>query len=455
MIVLPKALVAKFKSDICDDRGRIDIHLPKTQELVHAMFRETFERFPVLDGVVIRTGEVYLKGYPYHAASGADKEEAVQSNTAILHGPQSHIDLLNVLREEVCVKRHKMLFYRTWDFGGFHTNPDYYLKVTNAIEPHPNLVFSIKHQRGDFHQLTPFNPTLMIGKHRQIVEVQCQREAYGKGAHPYYIGQGVIEGWEEYAWMMKDGQAKGLRDIVHHPLFAGVWTWSRGGGWEGPYIADEFWCALNVYVATKFVQHPEQSEASIFDEYSRKIGLKGDDLARFRELNLLSAKGVLRGQLTCLPAKIDVWWNRDDCMEAVNLSDFIKKGLVEKALEEKAEAVGLWKKIEQLSKQISFPDKKTQDFVVASATYGRIKYAIIKEAWTIDMLGAMGDASHVYDKERLSAAIHAYDDLWAEWRKLKATQPACSTLYTNRGFKNKPGMGALVDKYRKIVASGP
>ena len=113
-------------------------------------------------------------------------------------------------------------------------SPEYYLTVTDAIEPHPNLIFSVKHQKGDFHQLTAFNPTLMIGKHPQIIEVQSQREAYGKGAHPYYIGQGVIEGWEEYAWMMKPGEPRGLRDVVAHPLYAGVWIWSRGGGWEGP-----------------------------------------------------------------------------------------------------------------------------------------------------------------------------------------------------------------------------
>ena len=112
-----------------------------------------------------------------------------------------------------------MVFYRTWDFGNnFHVNPAYYLKVTYAIEPHPNLIFSIKHQAGDFLRMTPFNPTIGIGKHRQIIEVQCQREAYGKGAHPFYVGDGVINGWEEYAKIMKPGQPRGLRDVVNTPI---------------------------------------------------------------------------------------------------------------------------------------------------------------------------------------------------------------------------------------------
>ena len=28
----------------------------------------------------------------------------------------------------------------------------------------------------------------------------------------------------------------GLKDIVHKPQLKGLWTWTRGGGWWGPYI---------------------------------------------------------------------------------------------------------------------------------------------------------------------------------------------------------------------------
>ena len=44
----------------------------------------------------------------------------------------------------------------------------------------------------------PFNPCIGIGKHQQVVEVQCQREYEGKGAHPNYIAKGVIDGFEEF-----------------------------------------------------------------------------------------------------------------------------------------------------------------------------------------------------------------------------------------------------------------
>jgi hypothetical protein len=452
VLVLPEAVALKFKDQICDAKGHIDLHLAKTQELFRAQLDEIFDRLPDLDGLVIRTGEVYLQALPYHLASFSSEGGMTLGSTAILHGPQSHVDILKLLREEVCVRRNKLVVYRTWDFGnGFHVSPSYYFAVTNAVQPHPNLIFSIKHQAGDFHQLTPFNPTIGIGRHKQIIEVQCQREGYGKGAHPYYIGQGVIDGWEEYQWMMRPDQMQGLRDAMKNPIVAGVWTWSRGGGWDGPYITNEFWCDLNAYVIAKFAENPLRTEADIFAEYERKIGLAGDDLARFRELNLLSTKAVLRGQLTTLGANIDVWWARDDTLSAVNLNDFIKKGLVKKALEEKHQAVEMWKRIETLSRQIKFPDPATQDFVTTSATYGRIKYSVIEQAWTILLYGKLGDDSGTYDKPKLLAAIAEYDRLWTEWKKLKETNPSCSTLPKDRARDDKPGIGAAVDRYRKLL----
>jgi hypothetical protein len=450
-IVLPKAIVAKFKDEICDEQGRIDVERPMTQIILRAQIAELFERCPSLDGLVVRTGEIYLFDSPYHTSTGNNDESKMQSATAIIHGPQSHIALLKVLRDEACVKRGKVVVYRTWDFGNnFHINPEYYLKVTDAIEPHPKLIFSIKHQAGDFLRMTPFNPTLGIGKHRQIVEVECQREAYGKGAHPFYIGNGVINGWEEYATLMRPDQPKGLRDIVHNPNFAGVWTWSRGGGWEGPYITNELWCALNAYVIAKYAENPDRTEEEIFDEFARQqLGLKGDDVARFRELNLLSAAAVLRGQCSLIKP-VDLWWARDDFMAAPDLSMFATTNLMAAALGEKAEAVTMWEKIETLARQIHFADATTQDFVETSCTYGRIKYSIIEQAWTILLYGQAGDKSGHYDYARLSTAIAKYDELWKEWRELKASHPSCATIYKDVAFQDKPGIGAAVEHYRTI-----
>ncbi len=451
-IVLPKELVARYKSDLCDDQGRIDLERPLTQKILRAQIDELFDRCPALDGLVVRTGEIYLFDSPYHTSSGRPNESKAQSATAIIHGPDSHIALLKLLRDEACLKRGKVVIYRTWDFGNnFHINPEYYLKVTEAIEPHTNLIFSIKYSKGDFFRMTPFNPTLGIGRHRQIVEVECQPEYYGKGAHPYYIGDGVINGWEEASRLMPPGQPKGLRDVVNNTNFAGIWTWSRGGGWEGPYIKNELWCELNAYVIAQYAQHTDRTEASLFDEFAAsKLGLTGSDLAKFRELNLLSAAAIVRGNLS-FHGKVNLTWARDDFMAAPDLTYFVTNHLVSAALAEKSGSVAMWKQIETLAKQIHFPDAKTQEFVEVSATYGRIKYAIFEQAWTILLYGKTGDAAQNYDCQKISEAITKYDSLWTEWRALRASHPdVCATLYKDLAYQDQPGMGAAVDHYRKI-----
>ena len=108
----------------------------------------------------------------------------------------------------------------------------------------------------------PFNPCIGIGKHQQVVEVQCQREYEGKGAHPNYIAKGVIDGFEEFK---KPGIKKPycLNQVKDNPLFKGVWTWSRGGGWGGPYIKNEFWIELNAYVISHWASNPLKTEKEI------------------------------------------------------------------------------------------------------------------------------------------------------------------------------------------------
>lgn len=439
-IVLPKRLVEKYKSEICDEKGRIDIERPKTQEILRVMIDEIFRRFPDLGGITLRHGETYLHDVPYHTGGNP-----------ILRGAESHVELIDLLREEVCVKRNKILFYRTWDLAddGLHNNLKYYLEVTNRIEPHPNLYFSIKHQIGDYHRLSRFNPCIGAGKHRQIVEVQAQLEAYGKGAYPYYNGQGVIDGWEEYA---SQTGPKGLRDLVGNPLFAGVWNWSRGGGWKGPYIPNEFWCELNSYVVVKWAQNPQRTEEDVFNDFAREIaGIKdATNLVRFRQISLLSAAAVLRSQ-NSLVHKLNVWWNRDEFFGDLTgqFEDVIQAGQTDAFLKEKTEATAMWMQIEKLSSELQVPDPRLAEFIRVSSTYGRIKCAIIEQMSGTILHGLEARRKKTIDP-RVAQAIARYDQLWEEWHQLHSDHPdACATLYSDQAFGGKPGMGAAINQFRK------
>ena len=465
IVVLPKKLVEKYKSQVCDVNGKITFEKPLTVELHKIMFDELFQKFPDLDGLVIRTGETYLNNVPFHTG-----------NNPISNGHQSHIKLLQLLRDEVCVKRNKTIIYRTWSFGGMHENPDYYLNVTNAIEPHKNLVFSIKHVKGDYQRTYPFNPTLGIGKHRQVVEVQCQREYEGKGAYPNYVMNGVIDGFEEYK---NNTHPNCLNDLKNSPNFAGVYSWSRGGGWVGPYISNEFWPRLNAFVLSAWANNPNLSEAAAFDQFMDKQGIV-TPISRnaFRKLCLHSAKAVLRGHMSAtLGLKPDwAFWMRDEFLAGIEkldslqvkkypsegflydeFSDFYNAGTLKKAVQEKMISVQIWDSIVTLSKLVKSNYPQDDNYIRISSLYGLYLHRIIAAGWQTMALGFEGDKTRKYNKNAIQKAIKTYDKAWLDFENLKKNQPSCATLYKPNAFiyvgptyYAQKGMGYSVNKYRKL-----
>jgi hypothetical protein len=155
---------------------------------------------------------------------------------------------------------------------------------------------------------------------------------------------------------------------------------------------------------------------------------------------------VLRSQ-NSLVHKLDVWWNRDHYFADLTneLKAVADSGRAEDFLREKEEATRMWCEIESLSRGLSVPDPKLAGFIRVSSSYGRIKAAIIEQmcrAVVFSHEGKPGD-------RRVADAIREYDRLWDEWRKLLAAHPeSCATLYTDKAFGEKPGMGAAIDKLR-------
>ncbi len=472
ILVLPTLILEKYKNELIRQQenssgfsaihGKLvpDINQPLTQKLIRVQIDEIFSTFPELDGLVIRFGETYLFDTPFHSGGSPVKVGGEE-------GIDGHVRLLKILREEICVKRNKKLFYRTWDFGFFHTNPEVFLKITDQVEPHDNLFFSIKYTKGDFHRLLPFNPTLGIGKHKYIVEYQCQPEYYGKGAHPAFVFDGLINGFKEYDQVMNPGDKQGLKDLRGDPNFAGLWTWSRGGGWRGPYITNELWCDVNALSAVEWAKDTLLSASEALNKAALKLGVRENSLADFNELLALSAMGLVRGHCSLIDipeAHFNVWWMRDHFMEGnQKLKPFfnyvIKNDKVEEVFAEKKESVSIWKRMEELAKTIKINDKADEDYLMVSVTYGRYKYEIIEKAFTIMLLGYMGDQDGNYEKERIRTAISEYDKLWEEWKQFIMEHPSSATIYYPDAFKigkngvsgdKSRGLAATVDKYRGL-----
>lgn len=462
-VVFPKSIWDKYGNQLGDvATHKPNINNPITQRLIREQIDEIFNRFPNLDGLTLRFGETYLHDTPWHLGNSPIGENEIED----------HVTLINLLRDEICEKRGKVLFYRTWDFGyKFHNSPEYYLAITDKIVPHEKLLFSIKYQQDDYHRMTPFNPTLGIGKHRQIVESQSRMEAYGKGAHPYYVASGVINGWPEtineieFGTHRFTGRAlpvnypRGVADVLDSELISGVMTWSNGGGWQGPYIKHEIWTDINTLVMSKWAQNPEKSEYELFNQTCEELGFSVSDTKIIREIAELSIEGVRKGQLNSYVSN-DVWWSRDEFFNVAqcrkSITEAYQRNLMDSILEEKNEAVNIWNRIEQLSKIIVCKeDSVMREAIVVSCTYGRIKYELINKMWTLMSEKYLNDTCGNYDKNKVAKILSDYEHLWIEWRDLERNSDLCATLYTEMAFRNKneDSIGELVNWFRTNLQS--
>lgn len=445
MIVLPKRLVEMYSDSILNSKGKIDITKPFTQHCLRLMMRQMFKQFPDLDGLVIRTGETYLHDAPYYQGNNPVQGDVVAD----------HVTLINILREEVCVKLNRKIFYRTWDFGQFHSIPKYYLDITSRVQPHSNLLFSIKHTTTDFWRgaITqgipdynhrdnywiyetsklgnPFNPTIGIGQHKQIVEVQCQREYEGKASHVNYIAAGVINGFPEY----KDADMPYpycLNHLKANSKIQGVWTWTRGGGWGGPYPANEFWIELNAYVLAQWANGKHSSEEEAFRMFALKKGLNPRDINKFHKLCLLSLDGVMMGQYSKMGG---TWvnWTRDasifDGTQIGFMRDIVKQGNAHKYSKEKHEAVKIWRRIKRIAQQLRFANPQLSLFVRNSCTYALLKYAFFADAWDVLMCKAMQQEDPTIILPNYQSLVEKAQASLAAWDKFVTDNGLSSMRY--------------------------
>ena len=438
ILVVPKIMMDKYGDEMKDKEGRISILRPRTQELVRNQIREIFKTFPEIDGLTFRHGETYLHDTPYHVGGSPARS------------PKEHAALINLLREEICVAFRKKVYYRTWDFEHLHTQPALYTETMSQVVPHSNLFILIKHVNYDFNRGYPFNKTIGLGNLQQIVEISVnQAGCYGKNAHPYYIGKGVIDGWND----MDNSERRGIRDLYDVDNVKGFWIWTWGDSWYGPYFSNELWVKLNEYVLRTFTKHPELPEEDIFNDYAiHQLHLSPEDTRKLRRLCLLSEDAVFYGQDSKI-TKVGVWWIRDQYLTGVKLNEVVKNGLQAPILKEKADNLQRWYEMERLSKEIHMYNEDDQEFLEVSTTYGRIKYEIVEIIWQIQMMIAeYEELGKRINKNDVEVLLLKYDEKWEEWRKLKFNHPCCPTLYEDwRSINVKNPFMDSINKIKKLI----
>jgi hypothetical protein len=210
-------------------------------------------------------------------------------------------------------------------------------------------------------------------------------------------------------------------------------------------------------VVSQFARHPDKTEPALLEAFcTHVLGLHGADVARFRDLCLLSATAVVRGQLS-FHGSVPVWWCRDQYLEVPDLSNLFRISKTKEALEEKSEAVKLWQQIEHLAREIKFKNPVSQEFAEVSTTYGRIKYAIFEQIWTLVFLKGDYEGSGKCEFAKLSRALAEYDQLWSEWRTLKRTHAACPSLYVDIAspYSGAPAVRTLIEDCRGLIQTQP
>ena len=173
------------------------------------------------------------------------------------------------------------------------------------------------------------------------------------------------------------------------------------------------------------------------------LKLDAENTQKFRRLCLLSADAVYRG-IRSTHNDITPWWTRDQYIGRPPLPS--SPEALQRVLAEKDESVRMWTEIVSLANAIRFPDPKIHDYVVTSAQYGRDVYRIYQLGF---QLAALGPLATPADKAKAAPLLRDYDQIWADYRQLPQEHSSCATLYTDRAFNGRPGIGEMVEKLRK------
>ena len=302
---------------------------------------------------------------------------------------------------------------------------------------------------------------------------------------------GVIDGFPEM------GTKMGLKDVVAKPQIKGLWTWTRGGGWWGPYIhGNEIWVDLHARVLATWWESQQAAlgngtantagpaalltESAAFDAVCPGLlpgcTVSSGCCAAFRNFSLAAADAVLHGQWGTVGGGTGDAFMRDDRMGDVT-SHLKAMGATERAaaVEEKVAALALQTGNLALWETAIRPhvtDPVLCDKVDASVQYGVHLYGIIVQAWRVMAQGVLHQmADPAFNKTALGDAILGYDAAWAGYRAFGLAEVYAPSLYhpyylclgthCNCAFDPPPadlkgdlhaGIGAAVDALRN--ASG-
>ena len=377
MIVFPTRLVERYAGDILDSSGAISLQKPMTRELLRVALAEIFARFPALDGLVIRTGEIYLQDLPYH--TGSDP---------IVEGPASHLSLLEILREEACVKRGKLILYRTWGFDGFTDQPRV-LPERRRSHPTASAARLLDRTHGQRVWRTVPQPHARARAPPADRRSRVPARVRGQGRPPQLHSQwrhrrvrGAARGpaADRAGGPRRETDVRRSADLV------------AGRGWNGPYIADELWCGLNAYVVSRWAQNRGSGGRAV----RRVRGRPGPGRTG---AGPLSAPGPAVGRRCPARSLQHRAAFAEPGLDARRISRRLRfrpggrlrhhqpHGQARRRARGEAERRVDVQQIVGLADELTFADPGTTAFARLSSRYGALLYAVIAHGWEVMLRG--------------------------------------------------------------------
>lgn len=245
-----------------------------------------------VEGIVLRLGDSDAQKVPY--LIGNDVYSPHCSRCSGIGRADRVARFINYFYELVVLKLGKRLMIRAWNVrpGGMHDNEDVCRRIVSQIPQDQRLILSFKFTHTDFWRYQRWNPpSLECGDRPIVYELQCQREFEAKGAVPNYQAPLWRDGLKEL-----DG-AEGLAGISERVNMVGLLAWVRGGGWRGPYIANETetWVEPNIAAVPALAANPQAGVDEMAESWvTHQLGVQTpDSVAAIKQVLSHSTQTIL------------------------------------------------------------------------------------------------------------------------------------------------------------------
>lgn len=328
VLVLPRDQVeAQAQALTC--RHRPGVLCPASErawEQSEAALRAYLERWPEVDGVVLRFGDNDAARLPYLIGNDLYSPHCPRCSSL---GPVDRIVQMVERFHRLVVERFgKRLIVRAWNVrpNGLHDSVDLARPVVERLPGRPEddrLILSFKFTHTDFWRYQKWNPcSLLCGRRPILYELQCQREFEGKGGVPNW----QVPLWRDgYPETRGQTEVAGLAQAAQRVNLAGLWAWVRGGGWGGPFVKNETWIDANVFAVPRLADHPAADPAELGRAWiAQRLGVTDATIANKLMDILQHSHEEVKNAFYIGPfaqAKSDPWhpsadWIQDDVLDA-------------------------------------------------------------------------------------------------------------------------------------------